>query len=77
MKTDLSPNTDFIPDYAGWENDFDERCRQQNEIRVKLQSPDVPAGVVENIKGRAIKNGFKLALDQADAEKTLVFKKAA
>jgi len=78
MKTDLSPNnTDFIPDYGGWENDFDERCRQKNEIRVKLQSPDLPAGVEQDIKERATKNGFKLALDQADTEKILVFRKTA
>lgn len=77
MKTDLSPsNTDFIPDYDGWENDFDERCRQQNEIRVKLQSPDLPAGVEKDIKERAAKNGFKLALDRAETEKTLVFRKS-
>ena len=77
MKTDLSPNhTDFIPDYTGWENDFDERCRLQSKITVKLQSPDLPAGVVESIKGRAAKNGMKLALDQADAQNTLVFQKA-
>jgi len=77
MKTDLSPNnTDFIPDYTGWENDFDERCRQQNKIIVKFQSPDLPAGVVENIKERAAKNGLKLVLDQTDTQKTLVFQKA-
>jgi hypothetical protein len=77
MKTDLSPsNTDFIPGYSGWENDFDERCRQQNRITVKLQSADQPAGVEEAIKERATKNGFKLALDHADTEKILVFEKA-
>lgn len=77
MKTDLSPsNIDFIPDYGGWENDFDERCRLQKEIRVKFKSPDLPAGVEQDIKDRATKNGFKLALDQATSEKTLVFRKA-
>jgi len=76
MKTDLSPsNTDFIPDYGGWENDFDERCRQQNQIRVKLQSPDLPAGVEQAIKERAAKNGLTLLLDKADTEKILVFKR--
>ena len=76
MKTDQSPNTtDFIPGYSGWENDFDERCGQQNEIIVKLKSPDLPAGVEQDIKERATKNGFKLALDQADNEKTLIFRK--
>ena len=77
MKTDLSPNTDFIPDYGGWENDFDERCRRQNEITVKLKSPDLPAGVEQDIKERAAKNGFKLALDRAETERTLIFRKAA
>ena len=77
MKTDLSPNNiDFIPDYTGWENDFDERCRRQNKITVKFQSPDLPAGVVENIKERAAKNGLQLVLDQADNQKILVFQKA-
>ena len=78
MKTDLSPNnTDFIPDYGGWENDFDERCRLQNEIRVKLHSPDLPAGVEQDIKERATKNGFKLAADQIATEQTLIFRKTA
>ena len=77
MKTDLSPNNmDFIPDYGGWENDFDERCRLQNEIRVKLKSPDLPPGVEGDLKARAVKNGFKLVLDQGDTARTLVFQKA-
>ena len=76
MKTDLSPsNTDFIPDYSGWENDFDERCRLQNEIRVKLQSPDLPAGVEQSIKERAVKSGLTLVMDQSEPQKILIFKK--
>ena len=76
MKTDLSSsNTDFIPDYDGSENDFDERCRLQNEIRVKLKSPDLPAGVEQDLTARAVKNGFELVPSQADAQ-TLVFRKA-
>lgn len=77
MKTDLSPlETDFIPNYTGWENDFDERCRRDANITVKLQARDQPAGVVEEIQNRAIKNGMELVSNQADQEPSiLLFKK--
>lgn len=76
MKTDLSPmDADFIPDYIGWENDFDELCRRQNRFTVKLQSPDLPAGVEANIKERATKNGFELVRDQLHTQKSLLFQK--
>ena len=61
MKTDLgSIDTDFVPAYNGWENDFDELCRRKNSIAVKLRSPDLPAGVEKEIQERAVKNGFQL-----------------
>jgi hypothetical protein len=79
MKTDLSSiKSDFIPDYNGWENDFDELCRRLSKITVKLQSPDLPAGVEKDIQERAVKNGFTPALDQAGNQPDiLVFTKSA
>jgi hypothetical protein len=76
MKTDLSPiETDFIPDYGGWENDFDERCRRQNKIVVKLKGPDLPPGIEAMIKECALKNGMELIADDADSRRALIFKK--
>ena len=78
MRTDLSSiKSDFVPDYTGWENDFDELCRQLNKIAVKLQSPDLPAGVEKEIQERAVKNGFAPALDHAGKQpELLVFTKS-
>ena len=54
MRTDLSSiKSDFVPDYTGWENDFDELCRRLNKITVKLRSPDLPAGVEKEIREAA------------------------
>ena len=79
MRTDLgSINSDFVPDYKGWENDFDELCRKRNNITVKLQSPDLPAGVEKDIRERAVKNGFQPVLDRATQQPDiLVFTKSA
>jgi len=79
MRTDLSSTkSDFVPDYNGWENDFDELCRRLNQITVKLQSPDLPAGVEKGIHERAVKNGFALALNHAGKQPDiLVFTKSA
>lgn len=66
MKTDLgSIDGNFVPNYNGWENDFDELCRRKKTITVKLQSPDQPAGVEKEIQERAVKHGFTPALVHA------------
>ncbi|GEM_PF-4078198 len=76
MRTDLSPiETDFIPGYGGWENDFDERCRRQNVITVKLTGPDLPPGIEQIIVERAIKNGLELVLEDTDARDVMVFRR--
>jgi hypothetical protein len=79
MRTDLSSiKSDFIPDYEGWENDFDELCRRKNKITVKLRSADLPAGVEKEIQERAVKNGFKPALNPArEQSDILTFTKSA
>jgi hypothetical protein len=79
MRTDLSSiESDFIPDYTGWENDFDERCNRQNQITVKFQSPDLLAGAEQAVRERAAKNGMALAIDDAEKKPSiLVFKKSA
>jgi hypothetical protein len=79
MRTDQSSiESDFIPDYTGWENDFDERCNRQNKITVKLQSADLLAGAERAIRERAEKNGMRLETDHADnVPSILVFKKDA
>jgi len=79
MRTDLgSIKTDFIPDYSGWENDFDELCRGLKKITVKLLSPDLPAGIKQEIHERAVKNGFKPTLDSAGKQSDIfVFTKSA
>lgn len=77
MNTDLSPiENDFIPDYVGWENDFDERCLRQRRVTVKLESRDLPAGVEQAIRQQADKNGMVLILDHADQKPSiLIFEK--
>lgn len=77
MNTDLSPiENDFIPDYVGWENDFDERCSRLRRICVKLESRDLPAGAEKAIRERAHKNGMTLVLDHADQNPSiLIFEK--
>jgi hypothetical protein len=79
MRTDLgSIKSDFVPDYSGWENDFDERCRSLDKITVKLHSPDLPAGVEKEIHARAVKNGFKPAPKPAGEQPDIfVFTKSA
>lgn len=79
MKTDHDPiEGDFIPDYIGWENDFDERCRRPGKITVSLQSHDLPAGIEKAIQERATKNGWVLVLNHADKRPSvLIFNKAA
>lgn len=79
MRTDLrSIESDFVPDYNGWENDFDELCRRLNKITVKLQSPDLPAGVEQEIQERAVRNGFAPAFDHAGKQPDiLAFTKSA
>jgi hypothetical protein len=79
MRTDLSSiKSDFVPDYDGWENDFDELCRRKSKITVKLCSPDLPAGVEKEIQERAVKNGFTPALDSVGTRPNVfVFTKSA
>jgi hypothetical protein len=77
MRTDLSSiKSDFVPDYNGWENDFDELCRRLNRITVKLQSPDLPAGVEKEIQERAVKNGFAALGHAGNPPDILVFTKS-
>jgi hypothetical protein len=79
MKTDLSSiKNGFVPDYNGWENDFDELCRRLNKITVKLQSRDLPAGVEQQIQQRAAKNGFAPTPNHAgNRPEILIFTKSA
>jgi hypothetical protein len=79
MRTDLSSiKSDFIPDYSGWENDFDELCRRRNKLTVKLHSPDLPAGIEKEIQERAVKNGFQPTRDHAGQQPNIfVFIKSA
>lgn len=79
MRTDLgSIKSDFIPDYSGWENDFDELCRRLKKITVKLLSPDLPAGIKQEIHERAVKNGFQPTPNPAGKEPDIfVFTRSA
>lgn len=78
MRTDLpSTESDFIPDYNGWENDFDELCHKLSVITVKLRSPDLPAGVEKELHDKAAKNGFHPMLNPAGQQPDIfVFRKS-